>query len=703
MKAAAVTHGEDVGSGAGSSICSSPVSFLGVANAECIGAHLGYAAFLCAIIVFISVVMEVFIEYVRRVIRCPQMMRVVNRFFEELMVMGVISMVCLSIFVLSSNTLQCIFAINTSGVTNQLSFVVSGLSTMQLLHFQEFFHYVVFMTAVYYICIMVLLIVIATVVPRFLYDRQQKRNQDDGDGAPTSPLGIDILDASAISSVTGTGRLSTRRNQRQVSGYDFVNGSRMYYLLRTRYKREGWSFRFNLVKQFALWKSFEVLAYNVCQYRSGYLYKNPSEMQRIFGLSYRSSHHVDFARFNTLCTRNMLATVTKLHYSAFTVLVLLVMVSGLLPHASPYFYLGLAAALCLMNVVIMIKTLRILKGIIKDRLRIFTLEDIERMLPVTSTALWSPPRKRRVPRLKVVAQLVRAIVRMQMSVLCHRQLHYHDSRFWFRSPHFLLRLFQFATTGQALYLVWLTLVIAQALYLVWLTLVIAQDKAVQPWMYILMALFPLVSMFIVTPLTMPSLVLVMSLTGFFVEQNPAHGTHHHGKHHHNDDLLSTKDRIRVARRSYLRSTDDGGMSDYTTSVVPPASPRMPIPFAPLSPLTQTTAVLGGQANALTTTTASSSKDMFLHMYDLPLTTHGGAPPLSPHHRHSSVPILSPVMHHHGTPKGTAYHRLDKDDESPPAPAQPTETKRLFENYCSSYGGYPSQNDTDGSSQPSQRK
>jgi hypothetical protein len=329
----------------------------------------------------------------------------------------------------------------------------------------------------------------------------------------------------------------------------------MYFLLRQRYKREGWWFRFNLVKQFALWKSFELLAYNVCQHRSGYLYKNPSEMQRIFGLNYRSSHHVDFPRYHTLCTRNLLATVAHLHYSAFFVLILLVMISGMLPESSAYLFLGLSGILLIMNMVIMIKTLRILKGITKDRLHVFTYDDIERMssrnpLPVTSlsqhhaatasssTSLSLSSRmlihRRKKRRFKVIAQMVRATIRMQMSVLCHRQLHYHDGRFWFHSPMFLLRLFQFATTGQAF-------------YLVWLTLVIAHDTNVHAWMLWLMMLLPMISMFVITPMTMPSLVLVMSLTGFFVEQNP-HGL--------NDGLfdelapadLTAKERIRIARR-----------------------------------------------------------------------------------------------------------------------------------------------------------
>ncbi|ETV99657.1 hypothetical protein, variant [Aphanomyces invadans] len=544
------------------------------------------------------------------------------------------------------------------------------------------------MTAVYYICIMVVLILIATVVPRYLYERQRPsegtEHDDDSHDIPIdSPSRCNL-------SQTQTGRVSVRRFQRQNSGYDFVNGSRMYYFLRQRYMREGWTFRFNLIKQFALWKSFEVLAYNVCQYRSGYLYKNPSEMQRIFNLSFRASHNVNFSQFNTLCTRNMLATITKFHYSAFMILVMLIMLTGLLHDTSIYLYMGMAATLCVMNVVIMIKTLRILKGIVKDRLRIYTMDDIEHMLPPSSTALQSPLRnmQRKRPSFKVVAQLVRATVRMQMSVLCHRQLHYHDSRFWFRSPSFLLRLFQFATTGQAF-------------YLVWLTLVVAHDHLVQPWMYFFMAAFPVMSLLVVTPLTMPSLVLVMSLTGYFVEQNPA--TSHDFATDTNMHLLTAKDRIRVARRSYLRSTDDCSDVMAPSPMISPANSSTNNPPGP---------------------------EMLLHMYDAFVPSPVPSPLPSPKPRRPSSlagifasPATTPGgarvvggFFGNSTPLSTDYTKMQEDAESATwstglAPQttlqaihkpQHHHTMKMFEKYCSSYGGYPSASKVDDQGRPDDR-
>ncbi|CAI5714805.1 unnamed protein product [Hyaloperonospora brassicae] len=46
-----------------------------------------------------------------------------------------------------------------------------------------------------------------------------------------------------------------------------------------------------------------------------------------------------------------------------------------------------------------------------------------------------------------------------------------------------------------------------------------------------MAFFPAVSLFVITPLTLPSLVLVMSLTGIFVELNTV-VSDDKGKHRH---------------------------------------------------------------------------------------------------------------------------------------------------------------------------
>ncbi|KDO23926.1 hypothetical protein SPRG_10072 [Saprolegnia parasitica CBS 223.65] len=617
--------------GDGVAACSAKASFLGVGNAECISMHLAYASFLVAVIVAISVVLDAILAYSRRAIQCPQMKRIVNRFFEELMIMGFISM--------------CIFAIDTSGLVEEVSFGVDNLTRLQLLHFQEFFHYVVFMTTVYYVAIMLLLLVIATVVPRLLYGTP--RDEHDEHAAPLLEHG-DTVDAllSPLSDVYPRQYDAAKRARDETSGYNFVHASRMYCLLRQRYKREGVFFKFNLLKQFALWKSFELLAYNVCQYRSKYLYKNPSEMQRIFGLSHRSSHHVSFRRFHTLCTRHLLATVAHLHYTTFFVLVVLIFAAGALPTATAYVFLGLATCLAILTFVIMIKTLRILKGIIKDRLLVLTREDIDAMLQRSSCndpdPLPSPERRR--PTLKGVAQMVRATIRLQMSVLCHRQLHYHDARFWFRRPWFLLRLFQLSTTGQAF-------------YLVWLTLVVVKDPLLPSWMLACMVLAPLTSLLILTPLTMPSLVLVMSLAGFFVEQDP-HGQNNNGFDELQPQHLTAKDRIRIARKSYLRNTEE-------TSTSVPCNADVCQSFSSK-----------GSVAALPAASPQAS-DMLLHMYDLPLVS-----PASSSGRHSKRGTRSIVT----TPVEAEYTLQG-------TPRSFFQETKMFQNYCSSYGGYATPSNT----------
>ncbi|EQC31932.1 hypothetical protein SDRG_10449 [Saprolegnia diclina VS20] len=609
----------------GATACSAQASFLGVGNAECISMHLGYASFLVAVIVAISVVLDAILAYSRHAIQCPQMKRIVNRFFEELMIMGFISM--------------CIFAIDTSGLVEEVSFGVDDLTRLQLLHFQEFFHYVVFMTTVYYVAIMLLLLVIATVVPRLLYGTPSDEQDD------ATPL-LEHADADEpllSPSVVYSRQYDAKRTRDETSGYNFVHASRMYYLLRQRYKREGVFFKFNLLKQFALWKSFELLAYNVCQYRSKYLYKNPSEMQRIFGLSHRSSHHVSFRRFHTLCTRHLLATVAHLHYTTFFVLVVLIVAAGALPTATAYVFLGLATCLAILTFVIMIKTLRILKGIIKDRLLVLTRQDIEAMLQRSSDdALMSPERRR--PTLKGVAQMIRATIRLQMSVLCHRQLHYHDTRFWFHRPWFLLRLFQLSTTGQAF-------------YLVWLTLVVAKDPLLPTWMLACMVLAPLASLFILTPLTMPSLVLVMSLAGFFVEQDP-HGQNNNGFDELQPQHLTAKDRIRIARKSYLRNTEE-------TSTSVPCNADVCMSFSSK-----------GSMAALPAASPQASSDMLLHMYDIPAVSPASSG------RHSKRGTRSLVT----TPVETEYMLQG-------TPRSFFQETKMFQNYCSSYGGYATPNNT----------
>ncbi|KAJ0399099.1 hypothetical protein P43SY_006077 [Pythium insidiosum] len=292
---------------------------------------------------------------------CPQLKKIVNRIFEEIMVLGFISMI--------------IFTMNTSGLMKRLHFKFDGdLSSSDRLHFYEFFHYIVFLTMIYFIIIVLLLLFIGTVVPKLLW--QIRHNEVDSDSEEESENEDDDDDE----------YLWTNGKR---------DGSRAYALLLHRYEREGWTFRFNLKKQWQLWKSFEVLAFNICQNRSGYIYKNPQEMEKLFGgsrayalLLHRYEREGWTFRFNLKKQWQL--------WKSFEVLAF-----NICQNRSGYIYKN--------------------------------PQEMEKLFG----------------------------------------LHYHDHRFWFNSPLFLLRLFHFATIGQAFYLVWFTLVEWQSVLSTSLVLVLS--------------------------------------------------------------------------------------------------------------------------------------------------------------------------------------------------------------------------------------
>ncbi|RLN67042.1 hypothetical protein BBP00_00001856 [Phytophthora kernoviae] len=425
-------------------VCHNSASFLGVGNTQCLHKNFLTAVFLLAVIVAVSIGVDRLIHFIRGVIECPQLRRIVNRIFEEVMIMGFLSMV--------------IFTLNTSGAMKSLA--LNQLTPSEQLHFYEFFHYIVFLTMIYFILIVLLLLFIGTVVPKLiweikkhpdrresisdihdygdLYDPQDPSvhgsvsdREDSGSGRRmrhsfirgVSSLRLDYstagsnvddyertLDTPSDDIYTGiqsprqpasrashTYRTMAMR-ARALSGMDLVRGSRAYSLLLQRYQREGWGFHFNLRKQWNLWKSFEVLAYNICQNRSGYIYKNPVEMERLFGVRPPppprswSRDSVDipdgddgttemtYAKYHVLCMRNLLLHMTNIHPSAFLILLVICLLPSIFPRQDHWIFLGVGGLLLLVNVVIFFKVLKILRGIVDDRLRIITMRDIQKRL-----------------------------------------------------------------------------------------------------------------------------------------------------------------------------------------------------------------------------------------------------------------------------------------------------------------------------------
>ncbi|KAE9047852.1 hypothetical protein PR002_g808 [Phytophthora rubi] len=655
----------------GSAYCHSSASFLGVGNTQCLHENLRTAVFLLAVIVAVSIGVDRLIHHIRAAIKCPQLRKIVNRIFEEVMILGFLSMV--------------IFTLNTSGAMKSLA--LNNLTASEQLHFYEFFHYVVFLTMIYFIIIVLLLLFIGTVVPKLIWEIKKHPDQrresisdihddtydpqhpgsisdrDDCGGSrrmrhsfirDASSLARDLNPHSSGSSFIDDGDrtldtpsddyyVAMRARQRSdgdgvyrtmamrtraLSGMDLVLGSRAYSLLLQRYQREGWGFRFNIRKQWNLWKSFEILAYNICQNRSGYIYKNPFEMERLFGVRLSSparpwrsqdsggaldedgveneddEDRMTYAKYHVLCMRNMLFHMTNIHPSGFLILLVICLLPSIFPEQDHWIFIGVGALLLLVNVVIFFKVLKILRGIVDDRLRVITMRDIQARLDKVLKASenrnrrkrWhnnasasdsapvsmeeseedsDPPgadlqnivkarRKKGPIKFKVAALAVRAMIRMQMSALCHRQLHHHDDRFWFNSPKLLLRLFQFATIGQAFYLVWLSLVEISSV-----TNASASSGGGSALLAV-MVIFPALSLIVITPLTMPSLVLVMSLTGIFVDLNASNGEE--GVKHRNATQEEVKTHMRIMRRSFLKSHYTEGASYQPPPVTPPLGP-----------------------------------------------------------------------------------------------------------------------------------
>ncbi|KAF1794429.1 hypothetical protein GQ600_10567 [Phytophthora cactorum] len=645
----------------GNPYCHNSASFLGVGNTRCLHENFRTAVFLLAVIVAVSIGVDRLIHHIRAAIKCPQLRKIVNRIFEEVMIMGFLSMV--------------IFTLNTSGAMKSLA--LNNLTASEQLHFYEFFHYIVFLTMIYFIVIVLLLLFIGTVVPKLVWEIKNHPDQsresisdihdDTYDSRYPSVIGSDrddcggsrrmrhsfIRDASSLARdlnpySSGSSFMDDGERTLDTPTDDYtlpcalVSARMATDLLLQRYQREGWCFHFNTRKQWNLWKSFEILAYNICQNRSGYIYKNPIEMERLFGVRPTRSWAEQGEEGGEEDENRM---------TAFLILLVICLLPSIFPNQDHWIFIGVGGLLLLVNVVIFFKVLKILRGIVDDRLRIITKRDIQARLdkvikhsgarnrgrkryqasdaespPVSvedSTEEDSNPaeegslqaRRKKAPmKFKAAALAVRAVIRMQMSALCHRQLHHHDDRFWFNSPKLLLRLFQFATIGQAFYLVWLSLVEISSL-----TNSSASNGGGSA-LLALMVIFPALSLFVITPLTMPSLVLVMSLTGIFVDLNASNGEEE-GKHRN-----VTQEEVKTHTESY--------------DAPPPALPD-PIP---------------DQRNSV-----ASPTNVFLRVYDSPANARRGSIPYHPGNSGSIGRNNSLVD---GCHQYDAYY--DNNDENPAA-------------------------------------
>ncbi|DAZ95240.1 TPA: hypothetical protein N0F65_003475, partial [Lagenidium giganteum] len=509
-----MSGGEGHGSSDGHhSVCHDPHSFLGVGNPACVQKNAGVAIILLGVIIFFSILLEKFVHWLQHVITCPQMRKIVNRSFEELMIMGFISMV--------------IFFLNTTGILQSLN---GSLAPEETLHFYEFFHYVVFFTMIYFIFVTMLLIFMGTVIPKWLLKmkkgdaeveaeklndeiEQEEADEQRQSQASNERAVCEILSNASVTSMTSFHRSAELHHCN--SSIDIGTLSRSYMVLRQRYWALPWWQRWSPRRLFRSFRVFKFLAYEICKDRSGYIYKDPVQMERLFNVepprddrgAIIDHEPMEYARYYELCTRNLLYHVSHLHYSAFVVLVAI----AILPTAEPKFdhtiFVCVGGILLLINVALLYKVVIILAGIVDDRLRVITSDELEQLMEDYCACRRM---ERNVPtRLKIrgLFNAVRWIVRMRNFSKRQKQLHCHDHHFWFQNPKLLPRVFQFTTISQAFYLVWLTMVELRT------------SRDAEPQTITIMVLLPVISLFVVMPLTLPPLVLVTSLTGLFVEIN----------------------------------------------------------------------------------------------------------------------------------------------------------------------------------------
>eukprot|EP00937_MAST-01D_sp_MAST-1D-sp2_P006566 g6566.t1 len=140
--------------------CHDPGSFLGVANAACIGKNGKTASALVALIVVLSLGFEFATHKITHSTSCPQVQAIFAQLFAEIMILGFISM--------------GFFVMQVNGLTSIIAGWDDLLNAVELWHFMEFFHYAVFITMLYYIAFNMFLLWLSTRLPRIFRGVERK-------------------------------------------------------------------------------------------------------------------------------------------------------------------------------------------------------------------------------------------------------------------------------------------------------------------------------------------------------------------------------------------------------------------------------------------------------------------------------------------------------------------------------------------------
>jgi hypothetical protein len=157
--------------------CHDKASFLGVGNPICIGQNPVTTMMVVALIVVLSLFFEVGMHHLRHHTHCPMLSKIINQCFAEMMVLGWISF--------------CLFAMSKAGLTDAAAAQDATLGPVELLHFKEFFHYVIFISLLAYIAIVAVLVAgTHFFIPRLWAKTESDQRHADLMGGEDSPASV---------------------------------------------------------------------------------------------------------------------------------------------------------------------------------------------------------------------------------------------------------------------------------------------------------------------------------------------------------------------------------------------------------------------------------------------------------------------------------------------------------------------------------
>ena len=483
--------------------CHDPESFLGVANADCIGQNGKTAAALIGLIVFLSISFELIVHKLNHSTTCPQMLAIIGQLFGEIMILGFISM---SFFLMSVN-----------GVTKKLADFDALLDETELFHFQEFFHYLVFVTMMFYIAEVLFLVYLSTKIPR-MWQRTETRLKEKEQKA----------------------MLKSKSKRHEVT--DLVASK--YHEVKKLRRDNGWRVKVWPNHWWNWWLVVVRMGYSLAREQTRALYENREVMDMLFGLPVHDTRTVDYRTFSTYSTRALLVQMLKIHWSTWVVMVGLAALNvvrteiGLGEELLDQYsdegnvdsVVKLGACIFLWAVVLAAKSFSVLMGIINDRTKDLAKarsqqKDGGAMAVANPLAADAPGSDSGAAGAAPAPEdhgdgnegdedddIARAVQALSTSDA-------HLKRFWFRRPRVLILQVQMIIFMLAIYMAMVILMYV--------------DSGKRVWGgagLFLMVLWPLLIVLFIVPLMLPTLSVTFNLIGWVGAEklDKLNKANHHG-------------------------------------------------------------------------------------------------------------------------------------------------------------------------------